>query len=217
MSDVKSKKRSRPLKIHHEISELQPVHKKPVLQLIEALKSGTVETKQISKCLDSPKARRTSGYMLFVKDKRKIAQQRVGTNDKGVVPPKEVIKKLGEMWRALEDSNREAWNTDAKKQKLYIPKKKIRKPIISREFRSTSGYMLFTQEKRRIAQQNVRPNDKGVVPPKEVMKKLGQMWKELNNTAKEAYSIKAKSMGRMPIKRKTEKKPRVKRVKALPA
>ena len=65
---------------------------------------------------DKPKKKRTSGYILFSNAHRdEVKESFASDSDK----PKntEIMKKLAQMWKQLDDSQREQWNLKAKEIK----------------------------------------------------------------------------------------------------
>ena len=61
---------------------------------------------------DKPKKKRVSGYLLFSKVNRDDVKQELFGDEK----PKnsEIMVELGKRWKALDDEEREEWNTQAK-------------------------------------------------------------------------------------------------------
>ena len=61
---------------------------------------------------DKPKKKRVSGYLLFSKVNRDEVKQELFGDEK----PKnsEIMVELGKRWKALDDEEREEWNTQAK-------------------------------------------------------------------------------------------------------
>ena len=65
---------------------------------------------------DAPKKKRVSGYILFGKAERNNvkAELEASTEPDTKVKSTEVMKRLGELWKALPQDEREEWNTKAK-------------------------------------------------------------------------------------------------------
>ena len=120
----------------------------------------------------------------------------------------EVGKKLGEMWKALSDAEKEPYNKQAEDDKVryakamedYTPPeddgepepKKGRKPKAKKDpnapKRSMTAFLHFSNAKRAEVTAELKaanPDMKGVA---EVGKKLGEMWKALSDAEKEPYN-----------------------------
>ena len=69
-------------------------------------------SKKKTKKEDKPKKKRVSGYLLFSKVNRDDVKQELFGDEK----PKnsEIMVELGKRWKALEEEEREEWNTQAK-------------------------------------------------------------------------------------------------------
>ena len=65
---------------------------------------------------DEPKKKRVSGYILFGKAERENVKNLLHTNipDGEKVKSTDVMKRLGELWKALPEDQRTAWNQKAK-------------------------------------------------------------------------------------------------------
>ena len=78
-------------------------------------KSAKKENKGLKKDGTPRKKRAPCGYMLFSNEKRsKIREELIADADGEKVPPGAVVKKLAELWNALEDSEKEPYNDRAK-------------------------------------------------------------------------------------------------------
>tara|TARA_B100001250_G_C19770086_1_gene776709 strand:+ start:825 stop:1181 length:357 start_codon:yes stop_codon:yes gene_type:complete len=65
---------------------------------------------------DAPKKKRVSGYILFGKAERDNvkAQLEAKAEPDSKVKSTEVMKRLGELWKALPEATRDEWNAKAK-------------------------------------------------------------------------------------------------------
>ena len=78
-------------------------------------KTAKKENKGLKKDGTPRKKRAPCGYMLFSNEKRsKIREELIADADGEKVPPGAVVKKLAELWNALEDSEKEPYNDRAK-------------------------------------------------------------------------------------------------------
>eukprot|EP00009_Paramoeba_aestuarina_P005178 CAMPEP_0201523592 /NCGR_PEP_ID=MMETSP0161_2-20130828/20431_1 /ASSEMBLY_ACC=CAM_ASM_000251 /TAXON_ID=180227 /ORGANISM="Neoparamoeba aestuarina, Strain SoJaBio B1-5/56/2" /LENGTH=121 /DNA_ID=CAMNT_0047922761 /DNA_START=124 /DNA_END=489 /DNA_ORIENTATION=+ len=109
----------------------------------------------------------------------------------------ETGKKLGEMWNRLGESDKQLWSkkalelTKIRNDKIasgeIIPKvSKRTKKVGSGKKRPTTPYIMFVIEQR---PQVVSANPK--IANTEVIRKLGQMWGSLSESAKKVYKDKA--------------------------
>ena len=74
------------------------------------------ESKGLKKDGTPRKKRAACGYMIFSNEKRaEIREQLVTEADGEKVPPGAVVKKLAELWNALEHDEKETYNSRAKK------------------------------------------------------------------------------------------------------
>ena len=63
---------------------------------------------------DTPKKKRVSGYILFGKAERDNVKAELEAATDTKVKSTEVMKRLGELWKALPDDTRDQWNAKAK-------------------------------------------------------------------------------------------------------
>ena len=95
------------------------------IQLLEAapkkvvIEAGDKATKKESKGLKKDgtprKKRAPCGYMVFSNEKRaEVREELVAEADGEKVPPGAVVKKLAELWNALDENEKEPYNTRAK-------------------------------------------------------------------------------------------------------
>ena len=72
-------------------------------------------TKGLKKDGTPRKKRAPCGYMMFSNEKRsEVREQLIEEADGEKVPPGAVVKKLAEMWNALDEEEKEPYNTQAK-------------------------------------------------------------------------------------------------------
>ena len=73
------------------------------------------ETKGLKKDVTPRKKRAPCGYMLFSNEKRaEVREELIEEADGEKVPPGAVVKKLAQLWNALEEDEKEPYNTRAK-------------------------------------------------------------------------------------------------------
>lgn len=143
---------------------------------------------------NSPKRAR-SAYIFFCQDKREsVASSGLKNTD--------VLKKLGEMWKDLDDKKKKKYVKMAEQDKErydeemknYNPpsseknenEKKKKKSKKSGKKRALSGYMLFCKDAREDVKEE-NPDMK----LSEITKILGQMWRDLSEKKKKKYNTKA--------------------------
>ena len=94
--------------------KIQELEAKPVAK-IEASADKKVKATGLKKDGTPRKQRAPCGYMLFSNEKRaEVREELLAEADGEKVPPGAVVKKLAEMWNALEDEEKEPYNTRAK-------------------------------------------------------------------------------------------------------
>ena len=101
------------------INDIKLPHKKHVGVIDtekETKKAKKAARKEANK--DKPK-RKPTGYQLFLKDQRPAAVSRVEAKlaEDEKLQSKNVIRELGAMWKALEQSDRDVWIASAKEEK----------------------------------------------------------------------------------------------------
>lgn len=122
-------------------------------------------------------ARGKSAYIFFVIENRSRV---IGENPALKKDIAAVGKRLGEMWRALSDAEKQPYYkmaADDKARAGSLPKE-IKKPS---PLRKPNSYMKFVQQNR-VSVAN------GSLSVTEVAKKLGQMWRSLSNAEKQRYA-----------------------------
>ena len=85
----------------------------------EKSKKGNKKQKKNSDSSPAAKNKRISGYLMFINEHRPEAKSVVQANlEEGVkVKNTEVTKKLAEMWRAVDQDEKDFWNSKAKELK----------------------------------------------------------------------------------------------------
>ena len=190
----------------------EPKRKEPAAEMKPAKKQAPEEEedgkkKRKKKDPNAPK-KGLSAFIFFSNAKRAEVTaelKAVNPDMKGVA---EVGKKLGEMWKALSDAEKEPYNKQAEDDKVryakamedYTPPeddgepepKKGRKPKAKKDpnapKRSMTAFLHFSNAKRAEVTAELKaanPDMKGVA---EVGKKLGEMWKALSDAEKEPYN-----------------------------
>ena len=171
-------------------------------QLIALSNDKTTDKKNKTKA-DAPKAKRTSGWILFQADNRTEVKERF---DDDKVKPTEVMKELAKMWKALSDKEKSPYNEKAnliraersdsdseaepKKDEKTTKKEKDDKPKKKR----VSGYILFQKAMRDEAKQSLEEaseEDEPKIKQSTIMSELGRMWKALSDEEREEWNEKA--------------------------
>lgn len=155
------------------------------------LKDNKTKTKKL-KDPNAPK-RPLTAYMFFCEANRKKMQEKYP--DKKVT---EISVVLADAWKKIKDKKPfEKQAEDAKalyleKMKTFVPTqgyektfKKVKDPNAPK--RPLSAYMLFCMDRRK---EGFPPDVKG----KDIMAKLGSMWKELSESQKTLYANKSKEL-----------------------
>ena len=94
--------------------KIQELEARPVAK-IEASADKKAKATGLKKDGTPRKKRAPCGYMLFSNEKRAEVREELLTEADGEkVPPGAVVKKLAEMWNALDDEEKEPYNTQAK-------------------------------------------------------------------------------------------------------
>jgi hypothetical protein len=137
---------------------------------------------------DAPKAAKNA-FIFFCAEKRAEVKQ-----EDPEMKPTDITKKLGEMWRDMDDEDKEDFQEKAKEDKgrfenemdgyepkdgFKCPKKSPKKS--SSPKRARSAYIFFCQEKRAKATEEIVAEGKKKT---EVLKRLGEMWRELDEEDK---------------------------------
>ena len=185
-----------------EINELlstEKVEKKKTIVKKEkkASKASTKSTKSTKKKDENAVKKPLSSYMLFCKDHRSV----ISTENVGIAP-KDVLKKLGEAWKALSDDEKAVYTEKASddkrryeeetgsKEKPSTSKKSNSDPIDDgkddgkEKKKSLSPYIRFCNEKRASVKES-HPEMDG----KTVIKTLGAMWRALSEHEQQSYKM----------------------------
>jgi len=94
--------------------KLETLEKKPVKAAKEP-KEPKESTKGLKKDGTPRKKRAPCGYMLFSNEKRaEVREELIEEANGEKVPPGAVVKKLAELWNALDEEEKEPYNTRAK-------------------------------------------------------------------------------------------------------
>ena len=100
------------LSLNEKIESLEAAPKKEV-EVVAAKK----ESKGLKKDGTPRKKRAPCGYMIFSNENRSDVREELLAEAAGEkVPPGAVVKKLAEMWNALDEDGKESYNNIAKKQ-----------------------------------------------------------------------------------------------------
>jgi hypothetical protein len=145
---------------------------------------------------DAPKAAKNA-FIFFCAEKRSEVKQ-----EDSEMKPTDITKKLGEMWRDMDDDDKEEFQEKAKEDKgrfenemegyepkdgFKCPKKSPKKS--SSPKRARSAYIFFCQDKRAEATEEIVAEGKKKT---EVLKRLGEMWRELDEDDKVPFEKLAK-------------------------
>ena len=94
--------------------KIQELEARPVAK-IEASADKKAKATGLKKDGTPRKKRAPCGYMLFSNEKRaEVREELLAEADGEKVPPGAVVKKLAELWNALEDEEKEPYNAQAK-------------------------------------------------------------------------------------------------------
>jgi hypothetical protein len=134
-----------------------------------------------------------NAFLFFSSEKRsEVKEQNIG------MKPCDITKKLGEMWREMDDEDKEEFQHKAKEDKdrfndemgdyepkegFKCPKKSPKKESLSPK-RVRSSYIFFCCDKRQEVTDKLLSEGKKKT---EVLTKLGKMWKELDDEDKKPY------------------------------
>ena len=122
------------------------------------------------------KTRQPSPYILFVKDKMK---------NRGNKPVAEMMKKIGEEWKKLEEPEKKKWKNMAEKSKPIEYKPRKSKSPKTKTKRKPGAYSLFVKDKMK---------NRGNKPVTEMMKKIGEEWKKLEEPEKKKWKNMAEKL-----------------------
>jgi len=135
-----------------------------------------------------------SSYIIFCGAKRDEIKKKNPD-----IKAKDILSKLGEMWKALNDKQKKKYVDEANKDKEryegemneYVPsegfEKKDKKK--SKAKRAPSGYIIFCGDKREEVKTE-NPEMKAT----EITKELGRQWRELSQEEKDEYNQRSKDM-----------------------
>ena len=169
---------------------------------------------------DAPKAKRTSGWILFQADNREEIKERLlKESDEDKVKPTEVMSELAKMWKALSDKEKSPYNEKAKNiraeqsdsdsEAVPIGDAELKKEEVKGEKTSkkekkekddkpkkkrVSGYILFQKAMRDEAKQSLEEasdEDEPKIKQSAIMSELGRMWKALSDEEREEWNEKA--------------------------
>lgn len=140
--------------------------------------------KKKNKHKDEPKKPK-SPYICFCSEMRSKVLE-----DEPDLDNKKIMSRLGELWKALSDDEKVKWNDIAAEDKkryedefeqfLKDHPEEVKKPAIKKPL---TAYVIFCNEKRSdVTKKNP---DLG---PKEIMSKLGQLWKSESEDAKKKWT-----------------------------
>lgn len=146
--------------------------------------------KKLKRDPDAPKGAKNA-YLFFCADNRdEVKEENPSLNTK------DISKKLGEMWKDVDEELKAEYQEKAKQDKEryereledYIPKegfknpkdRKKSKPKSNSPKRARSAYIFFCQDKRESVSSSGLKNT-------EVLKKLGEMWKSIDDKKKKKY------------------------------
>jgi hypothetical protein len=147
------------------------------------------QTKSNTKKIKDPNApkRPKTSYIYFSLDKREEINK---SNPE--LSTKDIMKKIGNLWKSLSDKEKEPYiklsEQDKKRYteelKNYTPPDNLytEKPKKPRAKKALTSYIFFCQKNREIIK-----NDNPKLSPKDITKKLGNMWKSLSDKEKEPY------------------------------
>ena len=80
-------------------------------------KTGKKEKTEKKEKKDDPKKKRgVSGYLVFAKEMRETAKDKLADEGNATPKPTEVLTQVAKMWRNLSDEEKEPWNDKAKEQ-----------------------------------------------------------------------------------------------------
>lgn len=172
----------------YEINELLSAEKvsKPKKTIVKKEKKAPTKKKEDENAIKKP----LSSYMLFCKERRS------GISN---VAPRDVLKKLGELWKALSDDEKSVYTEKAAEAKLRYeedtkvdkkPTKTVKnakddsdssEPIEDKK-KSVSPYIRFCNDKRA----SVKESNPGM-DAKTIIKTLGAMWRALSEEEQQSY------------------------------
>ena len=99
--------------LNEKITTIEAAPKKPVAEA--GGMTTKKETKGLKKNGEPRKKRAPCGYMVFSNENRfRVREQLLDEAEGEKVPPGAVVKKLAELWNALDEKEKETYNTRAK-------------------------------------------------------------------------------------------------------
>lgn len=177
-------------------------------------KSSSKKKHKKKKDPNAPK-RPITAFIQFSNKMRDTAKERL-TSEGSEATPKDVVRKLGEMWKALSEEQKKPYNDEAKKDKdrydaemaKYVPpahsesdsessgsdddgkrkKKKVKKDPNAPK-KNKSSYIIFTEVNREKVAEELKKKMGESFTNKEVMKEMGKRWGALPEKEKEQYKI----------------------------
>jgi hypothetical protein len=123
--------------------------------------------------------KKVNGYNLFMKDK--TAELKANNT-----PPDQRMKAVAELWKLLTDDDKKVWK--AKADAMPAPDANVKTVTTPSAPRSLTGYQLYVRETMPQVKSDT------TVVAKERMAKIGSLWKALDKSSQEAFSVKAKGM-----------------------
>jgi hypothetical protein len=146
--------------------------------------------KKLKRDPDAPKGAKNA-FIFFCSDNRDEVKEENPT-----VKMKDITKKLGEMWKEVDEDLKGEYQEKAKQDKeryekeleTYIPKDGYKNPKDKKKGkvksnapkRVRSAYLFFCKENRQEVASTCLKNT-------DILKKLGEMWKELSDKKKKKY------------------------------
>ena len=162
------------------------------IQKLIPKESSTKSKNKKEKDPAAPK-RPKSSYIIFCGAKRDEIKKK-NPNMKAT----EITSKLGELWKTLNDKQKQKYIDEANKEKEkyqeemndYVPSEGFEKKDKKKKAkRVPSGYILFCQDKREDVKSE-NPDMKAT----EITSELGKLWKQLSQEEKDEYNQKSKEM-----------------------
>jgi high mobility group protein B1 len=166
------------------------------------------EKKSKKKAKKSGPSKPLNAYMWFCKDKREELKNKGLDN-------KEILREMGKLWKNLSDKKKKPYNEKAEQDKERYAEEMKNYPVDETEKKGKKGkkvkatgapkrplgaFMLF----RKDTYDKVKSNHPDMKMP-ELMKKISEMWKELDDKKKKKYTDNAAKL-LAEFKNKTEEK-----------
>tara|TARA_B110001452_G_scaffold201436_2_gene171520 strand:- start:81 stop:623 length:543 start_codon:yes stop_codon:yes gene_type:complete len=159
------------------------------------LMSSKPTKSKAKKADDEPKKKRApSGYLIFSNATRD--EVKVSLADGEEKPkPQAVTVELARLWKALEQDEREEWNTKAKAMKSdSSDDEPAEKAVVEpKKKRGTNGYLLFSNATRDEVKVSLVDGDEKP-KPQAITTELARLWKALEQDEREEWNTKAKAI-----------------------